>query len=80
MPDVAYNAGQFGGVITAWYVLDGAVPPPGQFGSFFIFGGTSAGAPQWSAITALADQKAGHRVGSASTPRSTTSPGRRTPT
>ncbi len=50
-------------MITAWYVLDGAVPPPGQFGSFFIFGGTSAGAPQWSAITALADRRPASRVG-----------------
>ncbi len=30
---------------------------------FFIFGGTSAGSPQWAGIAALADQKFHHRVG-----------------
>jgi subtilase family serine protease len=56
VPDVAYNAGVDTGVITAWYVPFG----PDEF---FVFGGTSAGAPQWAGISALADQKAGHRVG-----------------
>ena len=31
-------------------------------GAFFIFAGTSSGSPQWAAITALADQAAGHRL------------------
>src|SRR6185437_8065155 len=35
---------------------------PGQAGFYFV-GGTSAGAPQWAAITALADQAAGHALG-----------------
>jgi subtilase family serine protease len=32
-------------------------------GFVYLFGGTSAGSPQWAAITAIADQKAGHRLG-----------------
>lgn len=51
VPDVAYNASVNGGVLT---VLQGA---------FTIFGGTSAGSPQWAGITALADQYQGHRLG-----------------
>ena len=56
VPDVSYNAGVWGGVIGAWGV-------PFGVGAFFIFGGTSAGSPQWSGITALADQKFGERLG-----------------
>lgn len=58
VPDVAYNAGVNGGVITACTVCTGGVP-----GHFFIFGGTSAGSPQWSALIADADQMAGHDIG-----------------
>ena len=36
--------------------------PPAQQG-FYFFGGTSEGAPQWAAITALADQANGHALG-----------------
>ena len=51
VPDVAYNGGVYGGVIVAWYVpFDPGNSGPG---SFWIFGGTSAGAPQWAGITAL---------------------------
>ena len=39
----------------------GFVPPAQQ--GFYFFGGTSEGAPQWAAITALADQAAGHALG-----------------
>jgi subtilase family serine protease len=61
LPDVAYNGGVFGGVMVAWYVpFDPGNSGPG---SFWIFGGTSAGAPQWSGITALLAQACGHRVG-----------------
>jgi subtilase family serine protease len=65
VPDVAYNAGVVGGVLTHWGVGNvvfaglGATDPR----VFFIFGGTSAGSPQWAGITALADQKAGRRLG-----------------
>jgi subtilase family serine protease len=47
--DVAYNADLDGGVIGYWSAI------PRQAG-FYIFGGTSAGSPQWAAIVALADQ------------------------
>ncbi|HTT00535.1 MAG TPA: S53 family peptidase [Steroidobacteraceae bacterium] len=57
VPDIAYNASVNNGVLT---VLDiGDVAPLG----FYLIGGTSAGSPQWSAITAIADQKAGHDLG-----------------
>jgi subtilase family serine protease len=65
VPDVAYNAGVVGGVLVHWgvgnilFVGLGATDPS----VFFIFGGTSAGSPQWAGITALADQKAGQRLG-----------------
>jgi len=52
-PDVAYNAGVFGGVIVRL----------GFFGGFFVFGGTSAGAPQWAGITALVNQASKHPAG-----------------
>ena len=43
-PDVAYNADPN----TGFYVYDG--------GSWYAVGGTSAGAPQWAALIAIADQ------------------------
>jgi subtilase family serine protease len=60
VPDVAYNGDVFGGVLVAFGVNIGPGTGPG---SFFIVGGTSAGAPQWSALTALTDQVAHRRVG-----------------
>lgn len=53
VPDVAYNAGLNGGVL----VLDTTI------GGYHRVGGTSCGAPQWAAIFALANQKAGHPLG-----------------
>jgi subtilase family serine protease len=57
IPDVTYNADVYGGVI--------GVCSECNFGlqSYAVFGGTSAGTPQWAAIAALADQAAGHRLG-----------------
>jgi subtilase family serine protease len=57
VPDVTYNGDVYGGVI--------GVCSECNFGlqSFAVFGGTSAGTPQWAAIAALADQAAGHRLG-----------------
>jgi subtilase family serine protease len=54
VPDVSYNAGIFTGVIAVW------TQPTGQF---WLFGGTSAGSPQWAALAAIADQLAGQRLG-----------------
>ena len=56
VPDVAYNGAILHGVLT---YLDIPGVPPG----FYRFGGTSCGAPQWSAITAIMNQKAGARMG-----------------
>lgn len=49
--DVAYNASVYTGVLTV------------QQGNIFFTGGTSSGSPQWAAITADADQAAGHSLG-----------------
>jgi subtilase family serine protease len=56
VPDVAYNGAVFHGVLT--YLAIPGVPT-----GFYRFGGTSAGAPQWAAIAAIANQKAGARLG-----------------
>jgi hypothetical protein len=45
-PDVSYDASPY----TGFYVLDSAQ------GGWFTVGGTSAGAPQWAALVAIADQ------------------------
>ncbi len=57
VPDVAYNAAIDGGVL-AVFSSAGAGP-----GAVFIFGGTSAGSPQWAGLIALADQLRHGRVG-----------------
>jgi len=51
VPDVAYNADKATGYVIWWMGMGGVV------------GGTSAGAPQWAGIIALADQAAGRRLG-----------------
>jgi subtilase family serine protease len=56
VPDVAYNVAVFHAVLV---YLDIPLIPPG----FYRIGGTSAGSPQWAAITAIANQKAGARLG-----------------
>jgi subtilase family serine protease len=55
VPDVAYNGGVVGGVIVhlGFAGLNG----------FFIFGGTSAGAPQWAGIIADINDAVGHPAG-----------------
>ena len=55
VPDVAYNAGVVGGVIAFW-----AYPAAGDA---YIFGGTSAGAPQWAGIIADLNQAKGRPLG-----------------
>jgi subtilase family serine protease len=64
VPDVAYNAGVAGGVLTHCGVCNlifGIDPTDPTI--FFIFGGTSAGSPQWAALAADADQMAHHDIG-----------------
>jgi subtilase family serine protease len=56
VPDVAYNAAINGGVLAVWSVPLGAP-------AFFLFGGTSAGSPQWAGLVADADQLNGGRIG-----------------
>lgn len=56
VPDVAYNAAVLHGVLTYLNI-------PGIPVGFYLFGGTSAGSPQWSALLAIADQKGGSSLG-----------------
>jgi subtilase family serine protease len=56
LPDISYNAGVVGGVV----VHLGFAP---FNGGNFIFGGTSAGAPQWAGIIADINQAVGRKVG-----------------
>ncbi|MGH2487161.1 MAG: S53 family peptidase, partial [Ktedonobacterales bacterium] len=58
VPDVAYSGSINHGVLASCGACAGVSTP-----AFFIFGGTSAGSPQWAGLTALADQMAGHRLG-----------------
>ncbi|HTX79912.1 MAG TPA: S53 family peptidase [Longilinea sp.] len=55
-PDVSYNAAVLHGVLTYLEI-------PGVPAGFYRFGGTSAGSPQWAAITVIADQVAHHDYG-----------------
>jgi subtilase family serine protease len=57
-PDVAYNAGVNTGVLAYWDPLSPLRPA-----AWYRFGGTSAGAPQWAGLSALAAQLAGHSLG-----------------
>ena len=64
VPDVSYNAGVNGGVLThcgICNVLNGFLANDPTI--FFIFGGTSAGSPQWAGLTTLGDQLAHRRLG-----------------
>jgi subtilase family serine protease len=56
VPDVSYTAAVLHGVLT--YLNIPGIPP-----GFYLFGGTSVGSPQWSAILSIADQKAGYDLG-----------------
>ena len=54
-PDISYDAAINGGVLVRWSALGSGI--------WFVVGGTSASSPQWAAITALANQAAGHPLG-----------------
>jgi subtilase family serine protease len=58
VPDVSYSGDVNNGLLIAWSQGD-----PTQVGNVYLFGGTSAGSPQWAAITTLADQAAHHPLG-----------------
>ncbi len=57
-PDVAYSGDVNNGLLIAWSQAN-----PANVGQIYLFGGTSAGSPQWAAITALADQADHARLG-----------------
>jgi subtilase family serine protease len=68
IPDVAYQASAGTGVLV--YIT---LPPDGSSGlicgtsacstGWYVVGGTSASAPQWAGLIAIADQMAGHDLG-----------------
>ena len=58
---MAYNGGVYGGVIVYLGFLDTAFGPGNN--GFYIFGGTSAGAPQWAGVVALGSQLARRPLG-----------------
>jgi subtilase family serine protease len=58
IPDIALNADPSTGIP----VYLGFFATASQNG-YYIFGGTSAGAPQWAGLIAIADQLAGHPLG-----------------
>jgi subtilase family serine protease len=58
VPDIAYSGDVNNGLLIAWSQGD-----PTQVGNVYEFGGTSAAAPQWAAIAALANQNAHHPLG-----------------
>ena len=64
VPDVSYNAGVNGGVLTHCGICNFTLGlDPADPTIFFLFGGTSAGSPQWAGLTAVGDQLAHHRFG-----------------
>jgi subtilase family serine protease len=56
IPDVAYNAGVVGGVVVRLGFA-------GVSSGFYVFGGTSAGAPQWAGIIADINEAVGRSTG-----------------
>ncbi|MBS2964951.1 S53 family peptidase [Actinocrinis puniceicyclus] len=56
MPDISWSSAVNGG---RWIYIS----YPGSTPGWHVFGGTSASAPQFAALIALADQAAGHRLG-----------------
>jgi subtilase family serine protease len=57
VPDVSYSAGVNGGALTVCSACNAGAP------AFFLFGGTSAGSPQWAGLIADADQFGHHDIG-----------------
>jgi subtilase family serine protease len=58
VPDISYSGDVNNGLLIAWSQGVAA-----NVGNIFLFGGTSAGSPQWAAIIALADQAGHQRLG-----------------
>jgi subtilase family serine protease len=63
VPDVAYDAGINGGVLTHCGICNVLIGLNPADPAFFLFGGTSAGSPQWAGMVAVGDQLAHRRFG-----------------
>lgn len=58
MPDLSFSSAVDGGL---WVYY--SYPTPDNSAGWHVFGGTSAATPSLAAVTALAEQRAGHRLG-----------------
>jgi subtilase family serine protease len=69
IPDIAYNASALTGVLVYMSLPDTTQSGTGCGGAnpcsvgWYVVGGTSAGAPQWAGLIAIADQMAGRDLG-----------------
>lgn len=59
VPDVSYSAAVLHGLLT-YLNIPGLTSADG---AYYLFGGTSAGSPQWAALIAIADQKTVYNLG-----------------
>jgi subtilase family serine protease len=63
VPDVSANAAVDGGMVMVWGSSGQSKEEEEKYGNYWISGGTSAAAPQWAGLVAIADQVAGHALG-----------------
>jgi subtilase family serine protease len=63
VPDVSDNAAADGGMVFVWGSSGQSKEEEEKYGNYWISGGTSAAAPQWAGLVAIADQLAGHALG-----------------
>ncbi len=63
VPDIAYSGSINHGVLVACHICDPTIDLTKNPFPFFIFGGTSVGAPNWAGLVALGDQLSNHRMG-----------------
>ncbi len=63
VPDVSDDAAVNGGMVIVWSSSGQSKEEEEKYGNYWIAGGTSAAAPQWAGLVAIADQVAGHALG-----------------
>ena len=63
VPDVSDSAAPHGGMVIVWGSSGQSKEEEEKYGNYYISGGTSAAAPQWAGLVAIADQIAGRGLG-----------------
>ncbi len=63
VPDVSDSAAAHDGMVIVWGSSGQSKEEEEMYGNYYISGGTSAAAPQWAGLVAIADQIAGHGLG-----------------